>query len=37
LGQPDTLDTAYAEAVRWGGIAPGSIVAEAHPLFPRLQ
>jgi methionyl-tRNA synthetase len=37
LGQPDTLDTAYAEAVRWGGTAPGSIVAEAHPLFPRLQ
>jgi methionyl-tRNA synthetase len=37
LGQPAALDTPYTEAVRWGGTAPGSTVAEARPLFPRLQ
>jgi methionyl-tRNA synthetase len=27
---------AYAEAARWGGLAPGTHVARAEPIFPKL-
>ncbi|HUS15582.1 MAG TPA: class I tRNA ligase family protein [Chloroflexia bacterium] len=37
LGREGTTEVPLDEALRWGGTVPGTSVAEARPLFPRLQ